>query len=715
MNSQLSGKLSNVLVRRVSRHRNLAILFRANQDRRDNLRSAGALGTTISASMALDARPLARATLVAPSTDPSSAQVLAAAANSVATLPGGEPTSPHPVVSTPPERVAHQSPLSSQPLRAERGPVRLAAAPTYQAGSEQKMATKSTIQATSQPMPSSATSATTAGQAMDTAPAPSKPMDQDREWRRLQTILRRHEEKQPPAATGQTPGSTTPVQRQPAASSTQVSQEQETQKPTMAFEVLPAMPGKPVAEDNPPLAAPAPTQAAQRRQEATPSETTVASSGGQLLRPAAQTTDVATLQRANLPPELQLRQPATLPPEVIQGRIEDAAPDAAPMRQVTYLTAQRGQATAPDITPGHLNVAPTQAAASPALADQASTNAATMPGALPPVVALPSVQALQREQVETQLHAHVQAEEVIGVAEPSRHEFNPSLVDAEDAESFLMDEAGEEAEPPLSQPVLQSVPLEAAWPVERHGRLPADTGLGPPTLLEATSNRLSQPLAHEQAHTDTIRTVLQRVASGQPTASSIELIGPRRPRPLGASVTALPQVTQVGDMATSEQTLPPPMPQPSPSQLGQASHSKDTLVQTQIGPLPADLWSLLGQPLPAAGEQPLTPVAPEAIQHALSQPIASAATASAPASAPRSTLSSPSADRSVSIQRAPLPADESGTAQGEARAFVVAEGEREGPVNPSNAELDIEELTRQVYREIRRRLAVEGERLRFVP
>jgi hypothetical protein len=155
-------------------------------------------------------------------------------------------------------------------------------------------------------------------------------------------------------------------------------------------------------------------------------------------------------------------------------------------------------------------------------------------------------------------------------------------------------------------------------------------------------------------------------------------------------------------------------------------------VPTDIGPLPSDLWGLIGQPVP--GEAPPLPEKPvpahaerrsalqrhveekSPVQRAVQHPetgMAEPSPETAPAGPPHPQSEKVEAAEvfSTDVLEPEVPED---VIQ---RAVVVDEvvGEIEEPVeeeHPVDSSPNVEELAQRVYREIRRRLSVEFERWR---
>jgi hypothetical protein len=231
------------------------------------------------------------------------------------------------------------------------------------------------------------------------------------------------------------------------------------------------------------------------------------------------------------------------------------------------------------------------------------------------------------------------------------------------------------------------LPLQAAWPVHRINR---SSDLNHRAETDELATASVPPAADE----DLPPAIMRALPPAQPTSSAVEVITPRRPRPVGAAWSEpfqTPGATQAMAGEAAAATTLQRAAEPSAVPL---SSGEGAMVATEIGPLPADLWSLLDQQPPGellAGVQDGLPA---------SQPLHDAAAGEhLPAELPGTVH--------------PTPA----TLQRQMEAAVAAEAmpaTRESAAETPGSEtaVDINELTRRVYAEIRRRLAVEWERTR---
>ncbi len=218
----------------------------------------------------------------------------------------------------------------------------------------------------------------------------------------------------------------------------------------------------------------------------------------------------------------------------------------------------------------------------------------------------------------------------------------------------------------------QPQPLETAWKVER--RTPPNTSNRQGSDLPVQP----PPVALE------IQKILQETIPGQPTDSPVEALPPRLPRP-----------------AMPVHQAPSPTIQRTPEEPETETSSKPTeMIQTPVGPLPSDLWKLLGQ-------KPPEPVQAQVKPSSTPEPTtASMSTSASSSTNPRIT---PVIAPSNTIQRElDAAADQSSPA-----SRLDSSSERQSEGQPARSgEPDMEELTHKVYAEVKRRLSVEWERLR---
>jgi len=274
-------------------------------------------------------------------------------------------------------------------------------------------------------------------------------------------------------------------------------------------------------------------------------------------------------------------------------------------------------------------------------------------------------------------------------------------------------------------------PLEEVWPVQRRA-----VETEPPPPPDSGRPAVQRKPASSEPSAADVHQALQTVAPGQTTDSAIELIMPRRPRPTAPPPVQraeekverpfTPPVDQwpvsdgpathpslIAAAAARAEAAPPAVAVPAPAvqrQADSAPTGAPTMIPTPIGDLPSDLWTLIGQKPPGRKQAPATTggLAPA------SRPDVQRAIAAAEAPPPRPVGAEPAtalarqpAAPAATLPFAPLPLQprvDSGSAP-------AVQREESGEVTgPAEAGIDLEQLSEQVYNEIRRRLAVEWER-----
>jgi hypothetical protein len=379
---------------------------------------------------------------------------------------------------------------------------------------------------------------------------------------------------------------------------------------------------------------------------------------------------------------------------------------------------QRAPATSPPPTETR---AVTPAAATPAAEIEAETGPTTIieqTSPAPQIARLPETS--QAEQLaEEPAHATQDIDGPEPLAEaPARSQ--PEAADPVADEPVLMDEDQDSVET-----VIAPVPLQQVWQVEEKPPPPSR----PSPEAKAAQPAVQRKSAGGDSVGEEVHSALREVAPGKGTDSSIELVTPRRPRPV---VPPAPIERQVDDQPPDERPPAPPpvdhLPAADPGQQRPAqpapTASEPHLVPTEIGDLPSDLWSLLGErpPSPSAGS-PVMPTAPATAQRSadVATAVSAPALAGAPALAQMAAEAAPETARqrrdgdtagAVTQYFAP-PAiqridSEQAAGAGEAAGDpeeTVAEQAPEGDEGP-----DIDELARKVLPEIKRRLAIDWER-----
>ncbi|MFO7682491.1 MAG: hypothetical protein R6X34_20835 [Chloroflexota bacterium] len=220
----------------------------------------------------------------------------------------------------------------------------------------------------------------------------------------------------------------------------------------------------------------------------------------------------------------------------------------------------------------------------------------------------------------------------------------------------------------------QAIPLQSVWPVQiiESPTPPAARPVSAPT----------GPLMRQTAPQETSKAIrqLDSVPPGQPTTSSVQYIQPRKPRPQPLQRKQAPEYSQTDVKAAARSS--------------DFSTPSDT-VATEIGDLPGDLWRLIGAKPPTAPPGQRSPAVSEVTEREPAQTTAVTQAKTTP----------PTIIQRVESEQPPV-ADLSPTT--EAPPSPESEQDEAG----QNEEIDINELARQVYGEIKDRMTIEWERTR---
>ena len=280
----------------------------------------------------------------------------------------------------------------------------------------------------------------------------------------------------------------------------------------------------------------------------------------------------------------------------------------------------------------------------------------------------------------------------------------------------------------------QQVPLEQAWPVQRiTPREPVGEKAADKLKKETVgkSDVAQRKSVSGDTGADIVDEALREVAPEEDTDSSVELITPRRPRPVPKPAPAAdvltkreetaPAVPEVADAPeASVQRAPdvgmPVVPSPSDSDAApaaaetQAADESQDMIPTGVGDLPADFWRLIGQrpPQPPPGPSPDTGMVDARVQR---EPL-DVANAIAAAERPALDVVTSQEVGQDSVQR------EVGRLSSERLSFFepsqpeAAEASAEAPVEApgEEEEIDVDELARKVYSRLKTKLRIERER-----
>jgi len=188
---------------------------------------------------------------------------------------------------------------------------------------------------------------------------------------------------------------------------------------------------------------------------------------------------------------------------------------------------------------------------------------------------------------------------------------------------------------------LHALPLDTLWPVQRQPE-PALAPVSTPSAVVASA-ALPAGAGSRPVHQGVLEQTLAHVATEQPTDSRVEVVAPRRPRPLPSPLSAsarLPEQTAADATfplfagASVDSEMSAVQQQPYSSFQGEPQRLS-TAIPTDIGPLPSDLWALIGQQPPSSIAQslPAEPMHPlpvqAALRHAATNPLLSSLPAAA--------------------------------------------------------------------------------------
>jgi hypothetical protein len=354
-------------------------------------------------------------------------------------------------------------------------------------------------------------------------------------------------------------------------------------------------------------------------------------------------------------------------------------------------------------------------------------------------------------------------------AEPRKGTIETDRALAQDAEP----PASVESETQIHAPghPQQNEPLQSVWSVQRlksqSGRPPSEAGEPLISNLDSIpeEHEKESPSGSQGGHIQAskVEQILRQVAAGGPTDSSIEMVPPRKPQPTqsgavqraGSSISkeehpqaflddtetpAQPSQQSVKKSAFTHENVPTgahpqagesyngDIYQEKPSQLGSQDGKSDHLqrqgsrvekprseslgdqmVHTEIGPMPSDLWRLIGQTPPSQsktvevaspGQRPLP--TQEHSAHVM-----------------RTGGKQPSIPIAPFTYDAPEPPDLQRTAEMEQISSSEMSTKETTPTETvtdeapeSEGEVKVEQLARLVYAEIKHKLSIEAERIR---
>jgi hypothetical protein len=530
----------------------------------------------------------------------------------------------------------------------------------------------------------------TAGASRATAPAPTKPVESgDQDWKRLQAIFRLHQ---------------APTDVPQAAS---VEREPEVER---------------ISNDSPdPPDPPAPHSGEPQRQPPVFRKEDPSTQGQPTLVPEQgereETRSVSPPERTNFPTGTIQAPPVpsveNQAPSVIQrmwsglGTVFRKHPEQGPEKTAVIPETSHppDKASPPDASQPLVDKEPARRKDVSLESSQASL---PVQPALAADASSSTVQRLpENREIREQMHEDSTVRQ--GQARLSASE-GPGLVTGSKPDDMRRQSKPSEGMPVLpEQDKTETVgrpPLQSVWNVQRleaPGALHVDPAFLPKQNIASAINYGSSegPKPAEDQERDTepigVREEHQAIADiHQPQTTTdqgssgsspkpVEILAPSRARPARTSVAASSPAVQ----RQSEHKETPGL-----------ERTGSSLVSTAIGPLPSDLWSLLGQNPPANSHQPErgTPKSTALIDDTVNHSSSTTSTPLYSTSAERSTDPAPAA-----LQRQVAPSNSSPATTAEQSPSPKAE-------KKSQAEPDLQDLVQKVYIEIRHRLANELER-----
>jgi len=190
------------------------------------------------------------------------------------------------------------------------------------------------------------------------------------------------------------------------------------------------------------------------------------------------------------------------------------------------------------------------------------------------------------------------------------------------------EETGAPATSP-SEPQRQALPLQAVWPVQRviAPAMPMETPLGEAILSDTDNDHATVTREPASSYlSEQARQKLDTIQTGRPTDSKIDVVAPRRPRPVQPKSIEASRVVSAPNAPSGQQATPNVQHSVEPSMRNEQTYNiaQSTLIETEIGALPSDLWPLIGEKPPLPTQHPGVSPAPSSrtapvIEHAVAR------------------------------------------------------------------------------------------------
>ncbi len=419
------------------------------------------------------------------------------------------------------------------------------------------------------------------------APAASEPEeseDDKRNWQRLETIFHRHEEKRimeeaaqataesepPPAQPA------APVQRQPLAQPAREIDRSEgaVQSPPSQPAAGPAREKAGLPESGPSTALPGSPAKTPTRRAATEELKPV--QAGPVTPPPPRPAIIEEEPSSSKPP-VQSTQPGPSRPLPAKP-VEPPAPGESLSEEPAGPSPQAAQS------------APTQVARKPAPGPAGEAHLPPQPGPTGPAAPLRPLppQAVEPSGLPPELIApetETPPEYIEPESSPSEENLQPLPLEA-----VWPVESVRPSQPPSEPMRSRRAPVAKAEPPasspQPPSEAPSETGAEnfPPALNQA---RTAETIQTKAAETQAVQNALQNVTPGQPTDSKVELITPRRPRPLPASPATPSGVTQERPAVQRKESTEAPPSSEAASPGGEGQTQPSELPLSDQGELPS--------------------------------------------------------------------------------------------------------------------------------
>ena len=282
------------------------------------------------------------------------------------------------------------------------------------------------------------------------------------------------------------------------------------------------------------------------------------------------------------------------------------------------------------------------------------------------------------------------------------------------------------------EPAKKPPPLEEVWPVQRKEVRTSDVA-DVAAQISTSHHRSTGEIKSRSETDDPIYERIKDLPTKGPTQSSVEYLPPLHPRPHtpGGSSDQI-QTKVIGNQDKTRLDM-----SSQPHGQGSITHREDSIepetIPTEIGPLPSDLWGLIGHTPPSqiadhqrmpsisSRTEAVIPHHKEISDSRYSEPMSSddhpinkantIAQRAVETGLSTQSPSKPSISDEGFIQVPEIIQRQSESAP-ETASTANDDSERSAGDTPTGDQIDVDKLARQVYVEIKRRISIEWERMR---